>query len=132
MAFVKIGHIECDAVVSALSRSFEIKQSENMGRTIAEDSEMILDPKGTFLSYRVTFFRKNGQEDLYDELWDFLSEPRDTGVLVELPYNQRTETFYAYVTMGSQALKGINVKTGLMKWDKFEVLIEPMGAFKTL
>ena len=128
MEYVKIGGKAWDVIVTEISESFSILFSENTGRTMSQRATMSLDPLGTFYNYKIGFKRKQGFEEEYDLLWDFLSKPRIYGIHVEIVHNQTTLSFNAYVSQGERALKRIDAKTGKVYWDKFVANIIPMSA----
>ena len=128
MEYIVVGGKCYDDIAVRVKRSFEILHSDNSGRTSTAGAKMALDPLGTFYNYIVTFKRMSGKERLYDELWEYLSVPRDYGIPVTLVYNQMTISFDAYVSSGEQDLKKINRRSGLVEWDSMEVKFIPMEA----
>ena len=128
MDWVKIGGHAYDVIVTELERSFNILYSENTGRTIAPGAPVTLDPLGTFYGHKVTFKRKEGYESEFDRLWDYLSMPRNSGIPVEIVYNQTTINYNAYVSSGSQKLKRIDPKTGKVYWDVLSANFIPVEA----
>jgi hypothetical protein len=128
MDYVKIGGVNYDVLVTELSENFNILYSENTGRTMSIGSRMTLDPLGTFFGHKVTFQRKQGSENEYDRLFDYVSRPRYDGIAVEIVHGQTTIKYDAYVSKGERALKRIDTKTGKVYWDKFSLNIVPMEA----
>lgn len=128
MNYVKIGGRVYDVIVSEISESFEILYSENTGRTLSDSAKMILDPLGTFFGHKVTFLRKNGKEEEFDSLFNYLSVPRSSGIPVELVHGQKTISYNAYVSKGERKLTKINDKTGKVYWDALSVNIVPIEA----
>ena len=131
MEWVKINGKSYDVLVTELTESFNVLYSENTGRTLSERARMILDPIGTFYGHKVTFQRKTGKEDDYDELFSFLSQPRYDGVPVEIVHNQSVINYEAYVSQGERSLKKIDTKSNKVYWDKMTINIIPMEAYIT-
>lgn len=128
MDYVKIGGIVWDVLVVDVSESFNILYSDKTGRTIAQGARMTLDPLGTFFGHKITIQRKNGAEEAYDKLYDFVSKPRYDGIPVEIVHNQTTLAYNAYVSNGERSLKRIDEKSGKVYWDKLSLNIVPMEA----
>lgn len=129
MEVVRIGGRLWKVHITEIKESFSILYSENTGRTMAEGT-MTLDPIGTFYNYEITFLREQGQEEEYDELFNFLAIPRYDGLEVNIIHNQALwdKPFMAYVSQGKRALKRIDTKTKKVYWDKFTANIIPMKA----
>ena len=128
MDFVKIGGRVWDVLVMEISENFTILYSENTGRTMSNGARMTLDPLGTFFGHKVTFRRKQGKETEYDELYDFISQPRYDGIPVEIVHNQTTISYDAYISNGERAVKKIDLEKGKVYWDNFSVNIVSMEA----
>ena len=126
MEYVKINGRSYDVLVVELSENFNILYSENTGRTM--DGRMTLDPLGTFIGHKITFRRKNGKEQEYDELFNLFSQPRNDGILVEIAHNQGTISYDAYVSSGERSVTRINPNSGVVYWGEFSVNIIPMEA----
>jgi hypothetical protein len=118
MKWFKIDGREWNVRILEPEESFTILYSENTGRTLDDGAPMTLDPLGTFFNYTLTVAKKRGHEEDFDELWDYLSTPRDSAMLVVLPRNQKTwkttddsgnevDGFYAYVSNGKRKIKKI-------------------------
>lgn len=128
MDYVKIGGRAWDVVVTKISESFNILYSSNTGRTMSKGAKMTLDPLGTFYEHEVTVKRRQGYEQEFDELWDFVSIPRYDGVEVDIVHNQQTIAYAAYISKGSRDLKRIDKKTGKVYWDELKLNIIPLEA----
>lgn len=128
MDYFKINGRVYDVLVLSVDEDFSILQSENAGRSIAPGAPMVLDPLGTFYNHKVVFGRREGYEAEYDALYAYLSKPRNGGIPVELPHNQTTIAYNAYVSIGARGLKRIDKNLGKTYWDKFEVNFIAMEA----
>jgi hypothetical protein len=125
--WVKIGGREWNVKVIEIERNFNIMDTENAGRVIAQGA-MTLDRIGTFYGHKITFARDKATVSEFDSLWEYLSQPRNDGIMVELVYNQATINYMAYVSSGTQKLKRVDPKTGLVYWDSFSANFIPMKA----
>lgn len=128
MDYVKIGGRIYDVLVVDLVENFNILYSENTGRTLSVGARMTLDPLGTFYGHQITFQRKQGNEEEYDLLFDYVSKPRYDGIPVEIVHNQTTISYDAYISRGERSLKRIDYKTGRVYWNEFSLNIVPMEA----
>ena len=128
MDYVKIGGRAWDVLVTKISENFSILYSSNTGRTMSKGAKMTLDPLGTFYEHEVTVKRRQGYEQEFDELWDFVSIPRYDGVEVDIVHNQQTIAYAAYISKGSRDLKRIDKKTGKVYWDELKLNIIPLEA----
>ena len=128
MDYVKIGGKSYDVIVTNIERNFEILQSSNAGATLAPGARETLDPLGTRIGHRITFKRKSGHEKEFDELWDFVIQPRFDGVLVDIVYNQDTLNYEARFTSGNQKLKKIDPVTKKVYWGELVLDIVPLEA----
>lgn len=128
MDYVKIGGKSYDVIVTDIERNFEILQSSNAGATLAPGARETLDPLGTRIGHKITFKRKPGYEKEFDELWDFVIQPRFDGVWVDIVYNQDTLNYEARFTSGSQQLKKIDPVTKKVYWGELVLDIVPLEA----
>ena len=128
MDYVKIGGKIYDVIVTNIERNFEILQSSNAGATLAPGARETLDPLGTRIGHKITFKRKPGYEKEFDELWDFVIQPRFDGVWVDIVYNQDTLNYEARFTSGSQQLKKIDPVTKKVYWGELVLDIVPLEA----
>lgn len=128
MNYVKIGGKIYDVLVTDIEENFNILYSSNSGRSLAPGAPMVLDPLGTFYGHRVTFQRRQGKESEYDSLFAYVSKPRYDGIPVEIVHNQSTISYVAYMSQGSRKLKRVDVNTGKVYWDAFDLNITPMEA----
>ena len=128
MDYVKIGGKSYDVIVTDIERNFEILQSSNAVATLAPGARETLDPLGTRIGHRVTFKRKSGHEKEFDDLWDFVIQPRFDGVWVDIVYNQDTLNYEAKFTSGKQSLKKIDPVTNKGYWGELVLDIVPIEA----
>lgn len=128
MNYFKMNGVAWDVVVTGISRSFEIRQSDNAGATLAPGAPEVLDPLGTFIGHTVTVKRRRGKEAVYDALWDFVTQPRTEPIEVEAAYNQTTIKYKAKVSSGGQDLLRIDPNTGKEYWGELVINIEPTEA----
>ena len=128
MDYVKIDGKAYDVIVTNIERNFEILQSSNAGATLAPGARETLDPLGTRIGHKITFKRKPGYEKEFDELWDFVIQPRFDGVWVDIVYNQDTLNYEARFTSGSQQLKKIDPVTKKVYWGELVLDIVPIEA----
>ena len=128
MDLVKIDGVVFDVAVTEIEENFNILYSENTGRTIAPGARMSLDPLGTFYGHKITLSRKNGSEEDFDRLFDFVSRPRSDGVLVEIVHNQTTIAYDAYISNGSRTVDRVNKTSGAVFWGALSLNIVPMEA----
>lgn len=126
MDYVKIGGKVFDVLVKEISENFNILYSDNTGRTTS--GAMTLDPIGTFIGHRITFSRKRGKEQEYDDLFDYILTPRYDGIRVEIVHGQTTLAYDAYISNGERPVKHIDERTGLVHWGELSVNIVPMKA----
>ena len=128
MDYVKIGGKAYDVIVTNIERNFEILQSSNAGATLAPGARETLDPLGTRIGHKITFKRKPGYEKEFDELWDFVIQPRFDGVWVDIVYNQDTLKYEASFVSGNQQLKKIDPVTKKVYWGELVLDIVPLEA----
>ena len=128
MDYVKIGGKAYDVIVTNIERNFEILQSSNAGATLAPGARETLDPLGTRIGHKITFKRKSGNEKEFDDLWDFVIQPRFDGVWVDIVYNQDTLKYEARFVSGNQQLKKIDPVTKRVYWGELVLDIVPIEA----
>lgn len=128
MNLVEIDGKSYDVLVLAISRTAEIEQSENAGKTLAEGAEETLDPIGTRITYSITFGRRGGHEKEFDDLWECVIKPYRTGVWVNVVYNQTTLNYKSKFSVITQGLQKFDKRTGKIYWDKLTVNCIPTKA----
>ena len=128
MEYVVIDGVPYDVIVKSVVEKFDIMHSDNAGRTTGVGLKMSLDPLGTFIGHKVTFARKNGQETVYDSLFNKLLAPRFEGLSISVPHDQGVISYDAYVSTGERAVQRIDKKSGKTYWGEFTVQFTPMEA----
>lgn len=126
--YFRVGNRTYDVLVTAIEESWTILYSENTGRTLAAGARMTLDPLGTFFSHKVTVRRKQGYEQEFDDLVDYVSTPRYDGIPVEIVHNQTSIAYEAYISSGSRALNKIDLKNNKVYWGELTLNIVPIEA----
>lgn len=94
-----------------LQRNFEVLDGPNAGRI--QNASMIRDVLGTFYNYSLRIEPDGITPEEYDKLYDVLSSPVDKH-RITVPYGQKTLTFDAYVTSGSDNCNFIS--DGYQRW----------------
>lgn len=128
MNYCKIGGRIYKVSITDIEENFTILYSDNTGRTISVGARMTLDPLGCFIGHKITFRRKQGYEEEYDRLFNYVSKPRYEGIEVDIVHNQTTLKYDAYISQGTRKLKRIDEKTGKVYWGEFSLNIVPMEA----
>lgn len=131
MDVFRIGGRSYNVTILDLEENFTILYSENTGRTMAEGAEMTLDALGTFYSHKIIVKRKNGFEREFDDLYDYISRPRNSGVDVEIAHNQTTINYQAYISNGVRKLERISADGSKTFWGELSINIVPMKAQET-
>lgn len=125
--YVLIGGRSWKVKITEITETATITDTENAGRVI-EKGAMTLDRIGTFIQHKVTFIRNLASLDEFDALFNYLSQPRNTGIAVSMVHNQGSISYNAYVGSVSRALKRIDPEAGKVYWDKMSVSFIPMEA----
>lgn len=128
MEYIRIGGKVWNVRILEVKESFNILDTENGGRVISE-GEMTLDRIGTFYGHTVTF----GKADIdhrseFDDLFIYLSLPRNTGIDVELVHNQSTIAYKAYTSTGERKIGWIDRDNNIVNWLNFSCNLIPMKA----
>jgi hypothetical protein len=126
MEYCKINGKNYDVIITSIEESFTVLYSENTGRTLG--GRMVLDPIGTFFSHKVTFNRSPDNAKAFDDLFDFLSKPKNDGFPVEIIHGQKSMRYDAYVSSGARALKRISKDRTKAFWGELSVTFTPMEA----
>lgn len=126
MDICNIGGREYAVVITEIEENFNILYSSNTGRNL--NGEMILDPIGTYIGHKITVKRKAGHEEEFDELFDYVSQPRYDGIVVKMVHNQTSIEYEAYISNGTRKINTINVKNEKVYWGEMQLNIVPLKA----
>ena len=127
MSYIKLNGIEFDAdvAIAAYSRNFNVLDGENVGRVMT--GRMVRDIIGTYLGHKVKVFRRGNNYEGLDAFWDYLVEHSvDDSVMLEAADGQKTISYEAYYTSGTQAIE--KVENGVNYWGEIEINFIPMEA----
>ena len=127
MDYAKIGGRKWKVKILEITENFNIMDTDNAGRVIAEGA-MTLDRIGTFFGHKVTFARRGNELSEYDELFDYLAQPRNNGINVDMIHGQTTINYKAYVSSGERKLIRIDTGDDAVYWDTFSANFIPMKA----
>ena len=128
IGYFNIGGKTYNVTITAIEENFNILYSSNTGRTLGEGSPMVLDPLGTFIGHKVTVKCKMGFEEEFDELYDFVMQPRYDGIPVKMVHNQTHIEYDAYISNGTRNIKRIDLKNDKVYWDELQLNIVPLKA----
>lgn len=123
---ITVDNVQYDVLVSGLSRSFQVLDGDNAGRTLS--GRMVRDVIGTYYNYEMQIRPIVGKYSDYDDLYQVLSAPVDSHSVV-LPYGQSTLSFDAYVTSGQDSL--IRKKASETYWTGLSVQFIAMEPQRT-
>lgn len=126
MDVCNIGGREYAVSVTSIKETFNILYGPNTGRTL--DGKMVLDPIGTYIGHKVTVQRKLGHEAEYDELYNYLLQPRFNGIRVKMVHLQDSIEYEAYISNGERPVKHIDLKNESVYWGEMQINIVPMEA----
>ena len=127
MNYIKINGVSFDVnvAISAYSRNFNVLDGENAGRTLS--GRMVRDVIGTYIGHNVTVFRKGDNYRGLDAFWDYLIQhSTDDSVLLEAADGQKTVSYQAYYTSGTQDIE--KVENGINYWGEIQVNFIPIDA----
>lgn len=127
MNYIKINGVSFDVnvAISAYSRNFNVLDGENAGRTLS--GRMVRDVIGTYIGHNVTVFRKGDNYQGLDAFWDYLIQhSTDDSVLLEAADGQKTISYQAYYTSGTQDIE--KVENGINYWGEIQVNFIPIDA----
>ena len=127
MSYIKLNGIafDADVAISSYNRNFNVLDGENAGRVMT--GRMIRDIIGTYIGHKVTVFRRGNNYEGLDRFWDYLVKHSvDDSVMLEASDGQKTISYEAYYTSGSQNIE--RVEDGVNYWGEIEVNFIPMDA----
>ena len=88
---------------------------------------MVRDVIGTYIGHNVTVFRKGNNYQGLDAFWDYLIQhSTDDSVLLEAADGQKTISYQAYYTSGTQDIE--KVENGINYWGEVQVNFIPIDA----
>lgn len=127
----RVGGRAYNVNIVSLEENFTILYSENTGRTM-DNGKMFLDAIGTFYGHKVTVKRKNGYEREFDDLYNYISKPRNTGIQIDIVHNQEMISYEAYISNGIRKLERISKDKSKVFWGELSINIVPIEAQETL
>ena len=128
MTVCKINGKEYNVIISDIEENFSILHSSDAGRTLDIGAPMVLTPIGTFIGHTVTVARKPGYEKDFDDLFNFLMQPRYDGINVEMVHNQESINYSAYVSSGKRKIERIDLNENKVYWGEMQINIVPIKA----
>ena len=126
MDICNIGGREYAVVITEIEENFNILYSSNTGRNL--NGDMVLDPIGTYIGHKITVKRKSGHEEEFDELFDYVSQPRYDGIKVKMVHNQTSIEYEAYISNGTRKINTIDVRNEKVYWGEMQLNIVPLKA----
>lgn len=114
--------------VLSIKESASILYSENTGRTMSIGARMTLDPLGTFIGHKIVVARKGQNTREYDNLYNYLIQPRYDGIRVKAVHNQSTIDYDAYVSAVEREVQRIDGAGKVVYWKEMDINIVPMEA----
>jgi hypothetical protein len=126
MDICNIGGREYAVVITEIEENFNILYSSNTGRNL--NGDMVLDPIGTYIGHKVTVKRKAGREEEFDELFNYVSQPRYDGIKVKMVHNQTSIEYEAYISNGTRKINTIDVRNEKVYWGEMQLNIVPLKA----
>jgi hypothetical protein len=127
MSYIKLNGIEFDAevAISSYNRSFNVLDGKNAGRVLT--GRMIRDVIGTYIGHKIKVFRRGNNYKGLDDFWDYLVQHSvDGSVMLEAADGQKTISYEAYYTSGTQDIERVDGDTNY--WGEIEVNFIPMEA----
>ena len=128
MDIFNIGGKEYNVTILDIEENFNILYSSNTGRTLSEGAPLVLDPLGSFIGHKVTVKCKSGYESEYDELFNYLLQPRYDGIPVKMVHDQTSLEYEAYVSNGTRKVKRIDLEAEKVYWGELQINIIPVKA----
>lgn len=124
----QIDYNSYDVMVTSITETATVLYSDNTGRTISQGARMTLDPLGTFIGHKVTVRRKKDNLEEYDNLYNYVVQPRYDGVHVKIVHDQSTIEYDAYISTAERELQRIDEAGNKVYWKEMTLNIVPMEA----
>lgn len=113
-------------VYNSMERSFELRGGVNSGYMLSGRHER--DLLGTGYSYQLGVEPDPAHPEDYDAFFEAVSAPVDTHQIT-LPYGQKTMTFEAEISSGSDTWGG--TLAGVSRWSGLKVRFSPISLQRT-
>ena len=111
--------------VTDIGRNFSVLDGDGAGRV--KTGGMVRAVIGTFYNYSFTIDADGATPEEYDSFYEVISSPEDSHSIV-VPYAQRTLTFNAYITNGSDKLLDMGQAN---RWGNLTINIIAMAPQRT-
>lgn len=126
--WLEIDGIIFNVTVTSIKESATILYSDNTGRTLSQGARMTLDPLGTFFNHSITVKRKGDNLDDYDQLYDYITKPRVSGIHVKAVHDQTTIEYDAYISSAEREVQKIDDNKKKVYWKEMTLNIVAMEA----
>jgi hypothetical protein len=126
--WLQIDGIFWDVEVLSIKETGNILYSKNTGRTMSIGARMTLDPLGCFIGHKIVVKRKNNNLKAYDDLCNYIRQPRYDGVRVKAVDNQTTIDYDAYISGYERECQRIDNENKKVYWKEMEINLVPMEA----
>lgn len=121
--WLEIDGMNFNVTVTEITESASVLYSDNTGRTIAKGAPITLDPLGTFYNYKVVVKRKGDNLDDYDNLYDYITQPRYNGFNIKAVHNQTTWVFDGYISSAERTISRIDDNNKRVYWKEMSLNI---------
>lgn len=125
---LEIDGVSYDVVILSIKESVSVLYSDNTGRTASVGARMSLDPLGTFYNHEIVVKRKGSNVKAYDDLFDYVTQPRYDGFHIKAVHNQSIIEYDAYISAVERELHHIDEKKNITYWKEMTLKIIAMEA----